>query len=135
MGSFELERKKDHVNVTVQAGTRAGLLISALQALSAAQGAIRIPGADVQDRAFELADDDFTVLFSRFLQMAVDQGKAYGEVFEDVRFDLATDKKITGAFAGHPAPDGVRFFSRVPATEVRVARGDMGWKASFVFVE
>lgn len=135
MGSYELERKKDRVSVTVQAATRAGLLISSLQALFTAQGAIRIPGADVQDRAFDLADDDFTLLLSRFLQMAVDQGNAYGEVFEDVRFDLATDKKITGAFAGHKAPEGVRVFRTVPPTTVKVARGDTGWQADFVLVE
>lgn len=131
MGNYDITREKESVRIDVRAGTRAGLLIAALQGLTTAEGAMREPGADVQDRAFSVEAADFTAVFTAFLQQAMDVAASNKEVYEDVRFDLITDKKATGAFAGHPAPAHVRTFQKIVPGSLKIEKKDVGWEAVF----
>ncbi len=88
----------------VQGGTRAGLMVASLQSLFVAAE----PKTDEADetrfeRPFAIKAPDFNSLIVAFLDEAAKMSNERKEVYDEVRFELMTDKVARGLFAGRPA--------------------------------
>lgn len=122
--------KGEPTKVRLEAGTRAGLSIAALQGMFAASEAESVVGAEMVERAFSVEATEFPALLAAFLSSAADTANQHGEVYEDVHFDLMTDKKATGSFSGRAMQKSVRI-PNVQIDQIEIKKTDAGWVGMF----
>ena len=128
MHRFELV-KNDPKKVKLEAGTRAGFLIAAMQGVFAVAGAVGVEGGDMTERPFRIDASDFIGLMASFLSQATALANEQGEKYDEVRFDLITDKKATGAFSGRKMQHVVSI-PTVRLETIEIRKGDTGWEGA-----
>lgn len=102
MHKFEILPHTADIRVRIMSSTRAGMLIAALNGMFYAAKPRLIEEAEETRRPFALKADDFATLLIDFLNEAVALSDANHEVYQEVSFDLITDKEARGAFVGRP---------------------------------
>ncbi len=135
MHRFEISETDGGRRVTVRGGTRAGLVIAAVQGLTRAllppEPASQTESEAV-DRPFAHKAESFEALLEALLSEALASAVAEGEAYEHARFELITDREAKGGYVGRRAGGFAR-----PADALRVTPGsvrrteDGAWEAEF----
>lgn len=101
---FTIIEDGKEIRIHTVAGSRAGLIVAALQGVfAAAQPAEIVMPADDVEHQFKLTAADFPALFVAVIDEAVKAANAKNQRYMDIKFTLITDTRAEGAFAGHPA--------------------------------
>ncbi|MFH2231603.1 MAG: archease, partial [Patescibacteria group bacterium] len=102
MKKYEIIQHEAEVKIKATASTRVGLLSASLQGLLDASKPKYVENAEQVEREFSVSSDEFELLLIDFLSEAVNLSNANSEAYEDVSFDLITDKQANGKFLGRP---------------------------------
>lgn len=126
----EVEVVKDPWQVKAAGGTRAGLLIAAMQGLFQAAGLAHPPeGEDVRE-VFELHADNPQTLILNVLRHASHMAASKCESYDEINFALITDKQAKGEFVGRK----INSCPPIPAVlgiDGDITKGDDGmWRAT-----
>ncbi len=138
MQKYEIQETDGGVRVKAMGSTRAGLIIAAVQGLSAAlQPAEAASQGETQavERPFSQSMGSFEALINVLVGEALAQERARTETYPHVRFDLITDREAKGAFVGRPTASFGAPASSVRMTDGSVRRSeDGGWEAEFTLL-
>lgn len=135
MHKFEITETDGGRRVTARGGTRAGLVIAAVQGLTRAllppEAASQAESEPV-DRPFAHTAETFEALLEALLAEALASAMADGEAYEHARFELITDREAKGGFVGRKAGGFARPADAVRITPGSVRRTEGGaWEAEF----
>lgn len=126
----EIQITQNPWQIKAAGGTRAGLLIAAMQGLFQAAGLTHPPeGEDVRE-TFELQANDPQTLILQVLRHASQMAASKCESYDEINFALITDKQAKGEFVGR------KIFSCPPIPAVLgidgdIIKGDDGlWRAT-----
>lgn len=114
--------------------TRAGLLVAGLRGMFAAAEAETEIGAPQIERPFSIKAEDFTALMVEWLNQAIAASDEHNEAFDDVRFDLVTDKQAEGAFLGRKIKKTKTRVSAALKRGLDAVKNEAGaWEATITF--
>ncbi|MBI4139210.1 archease [Candidatus Uhrbacteria bacterium] len=100
MHSYDLLPHIADVRVRARGSTRAGLLTAALKGMFVAAQPRAAGNGNGRERSFHLTAEDASTLLADVLNEALSFSRTNQETYDDVRFDLITDKEAKGAFVG-----------------------------------
>lgn len=101
MKTFEILPHAMGAAVRVLASTRVGLATAALQGVfTVAKGQVDTESDEKIERPFSVDASDFPGLLKGMLDQALAAAAKNGDVYDDVRFSLITEKQMDGAFIG-----------------------------------
>ncbi len=131
MKGFEILRENGDVAVRAHAGTRAGLVIAALQGMFAVAEPQLTASEEKSERPFSVEADDFPKLLVETLERARAVAAERGEAYDDIRFTLITDKKAEGMFVGRAASGSISTIKTVALRTIPVEKNEEGeWEAT-----
>jgi len=133
---YETLPHEAEIRIKASGGTRAGLLVAALRGMFAAAGG-RLPDEEAAEesvRPFSVEAADFSSLLVDFLNEAAAASGTHRETYQDVHFELITDKKARGSFVGRLVTGFDRQIKAVAQGGLRVEKNAEGqWEAEIAF--
>ncbi|MBI4457881.1 archease [Candidatus Uhrbacteria bacterium] len=132
--AYELVPHATDGKIKATGTTRAGLMIGALRGMFAVAVAQWVEDAPEVERSFDLGGADFETLLAGLLNAALASAAANGEGYEDIRFNLITDKKAEGAFVGKKVSGFSKKLMAAAKHDLMVAKNEAGvWEATITF--
>jgi SHS2 domain-containing protein len=134
MNSFDLLSDGSEIKVKARGSTRAGLITAALKGMFALAEPKNVGDADGHEVQFHVTAEDGSELLADVLNEALSSSENNQEIYDEVRFDLITDKEAKGAFIGKPVSG---FGKRIKAAKhhgLKVEKNAEGmWEATVTF--
>lgn len=136
MKRYEIIPQGKGVALKVNASTKAGLAIAALQGMSAASGPSFTSEESVSsERPFKVESNNFPLLLMDLLNQAIAIGAGNKESYLDIRFNLITDNKAEGVLLGKAVKGFDKEIKACVDKDKDVAKNDKGEWETTVFFE
>lgn len=134
MQKYEIIPHTADMRIRALGSTRAGLLAAVLKGMFAAAMPRAVENGKACERPFHMKADDFSALLIDVLNEAIFLSDTNHEYYDDIRFDLITDKEAKGSFVGKSAGSFETQIKAATHHDLEVKKNNQGqWEATVTF--